>query len=101
VKQLFCSGYYPLINLPTWINVNISTLINTIYTNVIDVDRKNSIIINDIYNYKTSIAPISSKRIELSGTPGTRVGQTHSPGTLQGSSTIDQMEWKLRQDKQV
>ena len=34
-------------------------------------------------NYKTSIAPISSKRIELiSGAPSTQVGQTHSPWTI-------------------
>ena len=47
---------------------------------------------NNNNNYKTSIAPISSKRIELSGTPSTEVGQTHSPGTMQGSSTIDGKE---------
>ena len=34
-------------------------------------------------NYKTSIAPISWKRIELSVAPRTGVGQTHSPGTIQ------------------
>ena len=33
-------------------------------------------------NYKTSIAPISSKRIELNDSPSTGVGQTHSPGTM-------------------
>ena len=33
-------------------------------------------------NYKTSIAPISSKRIELSGAPSAGDGQTHSPGTM-------------------
>ena len=35
-----------------------------------------------LYN-NSSIAPISSKRIELSGAPSTGVGQTHSPGTMQ------------------
>ena len=52
-------------------------------------------------NYKTSIAPISSKSIELSGAPSTGVGQTHSPGIMESSSTNDQMEWTLRKDKQV
>ena len=31
----------------------------------------------------------------------TRVGQTHSLGTMQMLSTNDQMEWKLKKDKQV
>jgi len=35
----------------------------------------------------TSIAPISSKRIKPSGAPSTGVGQTHSLGTMQSSST--------------
>jgi len=43
-------------------------------------------------NYKTSIAPISSKRVELSGAPSGGVGQTHSPGTMQSSSTM--IRWK-------
>ena len=43
-------------------------------------------------NYKTSIVPISSKRIEVSGAPSTGVGQIHSLGTMQGSSTI--IRWK-------
>ena len=46
---------------------------------------------------KTSIAPISSKRIKLNGAPSTGVGQTHSPCTMQNSSTNDLMEWKLRE----
>jgi len=46
-------------------------------------------------NYKILIALISLERIELSGAPSTRVGQTHSPGTIQSSSTNDQMERKL------
>ena len=54
---------------------------------------------NNINNHKTSIGPISSKRMELSGAPSGGVGQTHSPGTMQSSSTNDQMEWKLRKDK--
>jgi len=56
------------------------------------------IIVNKIL---TSIAPISSKRIELSGTPSTGVKQSHSQDTTQSSSTNDQMPWKLRSDKQV
>jgi len=43
-------------------------------------------------NDNTSIAPISSKRIELSGAPSGGVGQTHSPGAMQSSSTI--IRWK-------
>jgi len=39
-------------------------------------------------NYKTSIAPIFSKRIELSDAPSTGVGQTHSRSTMQSSSTV-------------
>jgi len=46
-------------------------------------------------NYKTSIAPISSKRIELSGTPNTGVGQTHSPGIMQSSSTMIRWQGNL------
>jgi len=61
----------------------------------------NSIPDNNINNYKTSIAPISSKRIELSDAPSTGVGQTHSQGTMQSSSTNDWMEWKFMKDKQV
>jgi len=51
VNQLFSSGYYTLINLPTWINGKVSTLIDNINTNVIDVDTKNGIIINDISDH--------------------------------------------------
>ena len=43
--------------------------------------------------------PISLKSIEVSGAPSTGVGQTHSPSIMQGSSTNDQMEWKLRISK--
>jgi len=42
--------------------------------------------------------------IEFSGAPSGGVGQTHSPGTKQHSSTSDRMQWKLRKlrrDKQV
>ena len=53
------------------------------------------------YNYKTSMAPISSKRIALSGPSSTGVGQTRSPGTRQSSSTNGRMQWKLRSDKRV
>ena len=35
-----------------------------------------------------SIAPIYSKRIKFSGAPSGGVGQTHSPGTMQSSSTL-------------
>ena len=41
------------------------------------------------------------KTIELSGAPSTGVWQTHSPGTMQSSSTNDQMEWKFKKDKRV
>ena len=51
MNQLFSSGYYTLINLPTWINGKVSTLIDNINTNVIDVDTKNGIIINDISDH--------------------------------------------------
>ena len=44
---------------------------------------------------KTSIAPISSKRIKLSGAPSTGVGQTHSPGTMQSSSTMIRWQGNL------
>jgi len=54
-----------------------------------------------VITQQSSIAPISSKRFELSGAPSTGVGQTHSPGTMQNSSTNDQMEKKLRKDKRV
>jgi len=47
---------------------------------------------NNNNNYKTSIAPISSKRIKLSGAPSTGVGQTHSPGMMRSSSTT--IRWK-------
>ena len=56
---------------------------------------------NNNNNYKTSIVPISSKRIALNGAPCTGVGQTHSPSMVQISSTNDQMEWKLRKDKHI
>ena len=41
------------------------------------------------------MAPKSLKRIELSDTPSTGVGQSHSHGTMQNPSTNDQMQWKL------
>ena len=37
-------------------------------------------ILSNNNNYKTCSAPISSKRIELSGAPDTGVVQTHNPG---------------------
>ena len=43
---------------------------------------------NNNNNCKTSIVPMSSKRIKLSGTPSTWVGQTHSSGTRQSSTTM-------------
>jgi len=55
---------------------------------VISKDNNN----NNNNNYKNSIAPLSSKRIELSGASNTGVGQTHSAGTIQRSSTI--IRWK-------
>ena len=36
-------------------------------------------------NDKTSIAPLSWKRIKFSGAPCTGIGQTHSPGTMLSS----------------
>ena len=63
--------------------------------------NKELYVINNINNYNTSIVSISSKRIELSGAPRTRAGQSHSPGTMLSSSTNDQMKWKLRKDKEV
>jgi len=56
---------------------------------------------NNNNNYKTSIAPIFLKIIELRGSPSTGVGQSHSQGTMQNSSTNDQMQWKLRRGKQA
>jgi len=50
---------------------------------------------NNNNNYKTSIAPISSKIIELSGAPSTGVGKTHSPGTMQSSSTMIRWQGNL------
>ena len=47
------------------------------------------------YNYKTSIAPISLKRIELSGAPSTGVWQTHSLDTMQSSSTMIRWQGNL------
>jgi len=56
------------------------------------------IIIIIIYNNNNNNNNITSKRIELSGAPSTGVGQTHSPGIIQSSSTNGKMEWKLRKD---
>jgi len=56
-------------------------------------NRETYIII--INNYKTSIAPISAKRIELSGAPSGGVGQTHSPDTMQSSSTMIRRQGNL------
>ena len=47
---------------------------------------------NDNNNYKTSIATISSKWIELSGSPSTGLWQTLSLDTMQSSSTM--IRWK-------
>ena len=43
---------------------------------------------NNNNNCKTSIVPLSAKRIELSGAPSGGVGQTHSPVIMQSSSTM-------------
>ena len=43
-------------------------------------------------NNKTSIASVSSKRIELSGASSRVIEKTHSPGTMERSSTNDQIE---------
>ena len=43
-------------------------------------------------NDKTSIVPISSKRIKLSGKPSRWVGQTNSLVKMQSSSTM--IRWK-------
>jgi len=59
-----------------------------------NIYRLNIPLRNMNYNYKTSIAPISSKRTELSGAPRGGVGQTHSPGTMRSSSRNDQ-KWKV------
>jgi len=59
---------------------------------------------NNNNNYKIYIVPISSKRIELSGVPSTGVGQTHSSGTMQSSSTTDEMEgnlWRISESEKV
>jgi len=40
---------------------------------------------------KTSIPPISMKRIELSGAPNIEDGQTHIPGMMQSSPTMIKM----------
>jgi len=50
---------------------------------------------NNNNNYKTSIVPVSSKRIELSGTPSTRIGQADNPGTMQSSSTMIRQQGHL------
>ena len=52
-------------------------------------------------NYETSITPISSKRIELSGAPSAGIGKTHSPGTMQSSPTMISWKGKLRKNKLV
>jgi len=41
------------------------------------------------FRLRTSSGPISLKMIVLSGAPSTGVGQTHSPDTMQSSSTND------------
>ena len=46
----------------------------------------------DRHLIKHSIAPISTKGIELSLATSTGTGLTHSPGTMQGSSTNDQSD---------
>jgi len=56
--------------------------------------------VNNNNNDKTSIAPISSNGIKLSGAPSTGVGQTHSLGMMQFINN-DQMARKLRKDKRV
>jgi len=51
-------------------------------------------------NYKTFMAPISLKRIELSGAPSTGVGQTQSVYDAKFINN-DHVERKLREDKLV
>ena len=47
--------------------------------------RRGTVNNNNLIITKTSIAPISSKRIELRGAPSGGVGQTHNPGTMNSS----------------
>jgi len=54
---------------------------------IVDIIIRLHLYYNTDINYKTSIAPISLKRIELSGVPSTGLGKTHSQGTMQSSST--------------
>jgi len=61
-------------------------LLDALYTAVLFSFIYYFVLINN--NYKTSTAPIFSKIIELRGTPSTGVGQTHSLGTMQSSSTM-------------
>ena len=56
------------------------------------IEQNESLSRYDNSNYKTSIAPISSKIIEFSGAPSGRDGKTHNPGTMQSSSTM--IRWK-------
>ncbi len=48
---LYAYGFYSLINLPTQITCNSSTLIDKIFTNVIDTDMKNGLLISDISDH--------------------------------------------------
>ena len=51
---------------------------------------------NNNNNYKLSIVPISSKENELGDAHSTGVGETHSPCTMESSSTNDQMDQKTK-----
>lgn len=51
VNNLYCYGFYPLIDSPTRITVNSSTLIDNIFTNTIDSPLKSGILVNDISDH--------------------------------------------------
>ncbi len=51
VNNIFSYGYYPLINSPTRITCNSSTLIDNIFTNVIAKQMMSGSMINDIYDH--------------------------------------------------
>jgi len=83
-KKICLRGNSPQKN-PTKTNILVS-FESQVYLGGIQVEwLLNDHISTNNNNYQTSIAPIYSKRIELSGAPSTGVGQINNLGTMQSS----------------
>ena len=80
-----------------WWDRNLPEEFNTLTKRAVAIDftDNNNNNNNNNNNYKTFVASLSPKWIELSDAPITGVGETHSPGTMQSSATVIRWQGNL------